>query len=137
MYEIKIFENPDFGQVRTTTGENGTPFFYAVDVCRALGYGNSREALRKHVMEDDVTKRDTIDSLGRKQRTSFINERGFYALVFSSKLPKAREFKHWVTLEVLPQIRKTYCPMSRSRQHGEHLSSVFAACISFYILRKS
>ena len=67
MYEIKIFENPDFGQVRTTTGENGTPFFCAVDVCRALGYGNSREALRKHVMEDDVTKRDTIDSLGRKQ----------------------------------------------------------------------
>ena len=50
MYEIKIFENPDFGQVRTTTGENGTPFFCAVDVCRALGYGNSREALRKHVM---------------------------------------------------------------------------------------
>ena len=70
MYEIKIFENPDFGQVRTTTGENGTPFFCAVDVCRALGYGNSREALRKHVMEDDVTKRDTIDSLGRKQQTS-------------------------------------------------------------------
>ena len=62
-------ENPDLGQVRTTTGENGAPFFCAVDVCRALGYGNSREALRKHVMEDDVTKRDTIDSLGRKQQT--------------------------------------------------------------------
>ena len=74
MYEIKIFENPDFGQVRTTTGENGAPFFCAVDVCRALGFGNSRDALRKHVMEDDVTKRDTIDSLGRKQQTSFINE---------------------------------------------------------------
>ena len=73
MYEIKIFENPDFGQVRTTTGENGAPFFCAVDVCRALGYGNSRDALRKHVMEDDVAKRDTIDSLGRKQQTSFIN----------------------------------------------------------------
>ena len=99
MYEIKIFENPDFGQVRTTTGEHGAPFFCAVDVCRALGYGNSREALRKHVMEDDVTKRDTIDFLGRKQQTSFINESGFYALVFSSKLPKAREFKHWVTSE--------------------------------------
>ena len=68
MYEIKIFENPDFGQVRTTTGENGSPFFCAVDVCRAFGYGNARDALRKHVMEDDVTKRDTIDSLGRKQR---------------------------------------------------------------------
>ena len=113
--DIKIFENPDFGQVRTTTGENGTPFFCAVDVCRALGYGNSREALRKHVMEDDVTKRDTIDSIGRKQHTSFINESGFYALVFSSKLPKAREFKHWVTSEVLPQIRKTggYIPVSK------------------------
>ena len=58
-----VVENPDFGQVRTTTGENGAPFFCAVDVCRALGYGNSRDALRKHVMEDDVTKRDTIDSI--------------------------------------------------------------------------
>ena len=68
--EIKIFENPDFGQIRTTTGENGAPFFCAVDVSRALGYGKYRDALRKLVMEDDVTKRDTIDSLGRKQQTS-------------------------------------------------------------------
>ena len=68
--EIKSFENPDFGQIRTTTGENGAPFFCAVDVCRALGYGNSRVSLRKHVMEVYFTKRDTIDSLGRKQQTS-------------------------------------------------------------------
>ena len=104
--DIKIFENPDFGQVRTTTGENGTPFFCAVDVCRALGYGNSREALRKHVMEDDVTKRDTIDSIGRKQHTSFINESGFYALVFSSKLPKAREAHHteWHQYRTKPSL---------------------------------
>ena len=71
-----VVENPDLGQVRTSTGENGAPFFCAVDGCRALGYGNAREALRKHVMEDDVTKRYTIDSLGRKQQTSFINESG-------------------------------------------------------------
>lgn len=113
--ELLIFENPAFGQVRFYKGEGDEVFFCAVDVCRALGYGNSREALRKHVEEDDVTKRDTIDSMGRKQYTSFINESGLYALVFASKLPKAREFKHWVTSVVLPQIRKTggYIPVSR------------------------
>ena len=113
--ELLIFENPAFGQVRSYKGEGDEVFFCAVDVCRALGYGNSREALRKHVEEDDVTKRDTIDNMGRKQYTSFINESGLYALVFASKLPKAREFKHWVTSVVLPQIRKTggYIPVSK------------------------
>lgn len=113
--ELLVFENPAFGQVRSYKGEGDEVFFCAVDVCRALGYGNSREALRKHVEEDDVTKRDTIDNMGRMQFTSFINESGLYALVFASKLPKAREFKHWVTSVVLPQIRKTggYIPVSR------------------------
>ncbi len=113
--EILIFENPVFGQVRTYQGERDEIYFCAVDVCRALRYGNSREALRKHVEVCDITKCDIIDNMGRKQYSSFINESGLYALVFASKLPKAREFKHWVTAEVLPQIRKTggYIPVEK------------------------
>ena len=79
--------------------------FCAKDVCDALKYGNSREALRKHVDEKDVTKRDTLTK-GGKQMMTFINESGLYALILSSKLESARRFKHWVTSEVLPSIRK-------------------------------
>ena len=88
--------------IRTMSNEQGEPLFCAKDVSVALGYDNSREALRKHVDRDDVTKRDTIDSLGREQLTSFINESGLYALILGSKLESARRFKHWVTAEVLP-----------------------------------
>ena len=68
-----------------------------------MGYKNTRDALHKHVEKDDVAKCDTIDSIGRTQLVTFINESGLYALILSSKLPKAREFKHWVTSEVLPR----------------------------------
>ena len=103
---IQIFENNEFGAIRTMSNEQGEPLFCGKDVCDALGYSNSREALRKHVEKDDVTKRDTIDALGRVQLTTFINESGLYALILSSKLESARRFKHWVTAEVLPAIRK-------------------------------
>ena len=106
MNEIQIFKNQEFGAIRTMSNEQGDVMFCAKDVCGALGYNNSREALRKHVNGDDVTKRDTVDSLGRKNFASFINESGLYALIFSSKLESARRFKHWVTSEVLPSIRK-------------------------------
>ena len=106
MNEIQIFQNQEFGAIRTISNEQGEVLFFAKDVCMALGYGNSREALRKHVNGDDVTKRDTVDSLGRKNFASFINESGLYALILSSKLESARRFKHWVTSEVLPSIRK-------------------------------
>ena len=106
MNEIQIFENTDFGAIRTMSNEKGEAMFCAKDVCDALGYNNSREALRKHVMSDDVTKRDTVDTLGRKNFASFINESGLYSLILSSKLESARRFKHWVTGEVLPSIRK-------------------------------
>ena len=106
MNEIKIFKNVEFGAIRTMSNEQGEPMFCAKDVCDALGYNNSRDALRKHVEPDDVAKRDTIDSKGRTQSASFINESGLYALILSSKLPSARRFKHWVTSEVLPSIRK-------------------------------
>ena len=106
MNEIQIFQNQEFGAIRTMCNEQGDVMFCAKDVCDALGYNNSREALRKHVMSDDVTKRDTVDTLGRKNFASFINESGLYSLILSSKLESARRFKHWVTGEVLPSIRK-------------------------------
>ena len=105
MNQIQIFKNQEFGAIRTLTNEQGEPVFCAKDVCDALKYGNSREALRKHVDEKDVTKRDTLTK-GGKQMMTFINESGLYALILSSKLESARRFKHWVTSEVLPSIRK-------------------------------
>ena len=105
MNQIQIFQNQEFGAIRTLTNEQGEPMFCAKDVCDALKYGNSREALRKHVDEKDVTKRDTLTK-GGKQMMTFINESGLYALILSSKLESARRFKHWVTSEVLPSIRK-------------------------------
>lgn len=104
--EIKVFQNAAFGTIRTMQDEKGEPLFCAKDVAEALGYKNTRDALHKHVERDDVAKRDTIDSMGRTQLVTFINESGLYALILSSKLPKAREFKHWVTGEVLPAIRR-------------------------------
>lgn len=104
MNELQIFNNPDFGQVRVVN-INGEAWLVGKDVAEALGYSNSRKALIDHVDDDDkgVTKCDT---LGGVQNMTIINESGVYALVFSSKLPKAKEFKRWVTSEVLPSIRK-------------------------------
>lgn len=107
MNEIQIFKNPQFGEIRTAVGVNNEPLFCAIDVCKALGYSNGRDAISKHVQEDDVAKCDTIDSIGRKQNTSFINESGLYSLIFGSKMEDAKKFKQWVTSEVLPAIRKT------------------------------
>ena len=104
--EIKVFQNATFGTIRTMQDEKGEPLFCAKDVAEALGYDQPRKAVERHVDKDDGTKRTLIDSMGRKQRATFINESGLYALILSSKLPKAREFKHWVTSEVLPAIRR-------------------------------
>ena len=80
--------------------------FCAKDVALALGYKLARKAVQDHVDKDDVLKRNLIDSLGRQQLTTFINESGLYSLILSSKLESAKRFKHWVTSEVLPSIRK-------------------------------
>lgn len=103
---LQIFSNPQFGEIRTLADEANEPLFCAADVCKALGYTNPRKAVADHVSEDDVTKRDTIDNLGRTQTASFVNESGLYALIFGSKLDSAKAFKKWVTSEVLPAIRK-------------------------------
>lgn len=93
--------------IRTQVTENGEPLFCAADVCATLGYVSPRDALARHVDSNyDVVKRDIIDSLGRTQSASFVTESGLYALIFGSKLESAKEFKRWVTSEVLPSIRK-------------------------------
>ena len=116
--EIKIFKNEMFGEIRTLVNEKGETFFVGKDVAEALGY--TKIHVDKEDREDGVTIRDAI---GRDQKATFINESGLYALVLSSKLPQAREFKRWVTAEVLPQIRQTggYIPTTNPRT-GEVLT---------------
>lgn len=104
MNELQIFKSPEFGQVRTVTID-GEPWLVGKDIATALGYTNTRKALNDHVDDEDkgVTKCDT---LGGAQEMTIINESGLYSLVLSSKLPTAKKFKHWITSEVLPAIRK-------------------------------
>ena len=111
-----VFENPEFGKIRTLTDEDGEPLFCAKDVCDVLGYKKSYDAVKQLVNRLDTAKRGSkVPGSLRKDGTSserfqqmlFVNESGFYALVLGSKLPTAVKFKNWVTSEVLPQIRKT------------------------------
>lgn len=102
--ELKIFENPAFGSIRTVEVD-GTPYFVGKDVAEVLGYTNTPKAIRDHVDEEDkLTEQIVLSGQGRD--TILINESGLYSLILSSKLPKAKEFKHWVTSEVLPAIRQ-------------------------------
>lgn len=105
MNELQIFNNEEFGKIRTVT-INNDPWFVSKDVATALGYSNSRDAISKHVFDDDkgVAKCDTPSG---RQEMSVINESGLYALIFGSKLDSAKRFKHWVTSEVLPSIRRS------------------------------
>ena len=102
---IQIFKNKEFGAIRTMKDERGEPWFCAKDVCDALGYDQTHKAVKRHVEEGDGTKRPTPTTSGIQQML-FINESGVYALILGSKLESARRFKHWVTSEVLPSIRK-------------------------------
>lgn len=105
MNELQVFNNPEFGQVRTLTIEE-EPWFVGKDVAVALGYGNPRDALRKHIEDEDKGVSQIATPSG-EQTMTIINESGLYALIFGSKLESAKRFKHWVTHEVLPAIRKT------------------------------
>lgn len=105
MNEVKIFNSEEFGDVRTVT-INGEPWFVGKDVTASLGYSNSRDVLAKHVCPEDKGVAE-CDTLGGKQKLGIINESGLYALIFGSKLESAQRFKHWVTSEVLPAIRRT------------------------------
>lgn len=106
MREVNVFNSEEFGDIRTVT-VNNEPWFVGKDVAEALGYAKPLNALSTHVEKDDSLKQGLTDSLGREQETIFINESGLYALIFGSKLESAKRFKHWVTSEVLPAIRKT------------------------------
>ncbi|MBQ6190444.1 MAG: phage antirepressor KilAC domain-containing protein [Bacteroidaceae bacterium] len=105
---IQIFKNEMFGEIRTLTNEKGETFFVGKDVAKALGYTAPRNALATHVDEEDKTTA-LIQCTGSnyKSKSIIINESGLYSLILSSKLDRAREFKHWVTSEMLPQIRMT------------------------------
>lgn len=104
MNEIQIFSNPEFGEVRTTT-INNEPWFVGRDVAQVLGYNDTAQAIRKHVDPEDKGVVE-MTTPGGVQSITAINESGLYSLILSSKLPGAKKFKHWVTSEVLPAIRK-------------------------------
>lgn len=106
MNDIKIYENAEFGSVRTVEVE-GEPYFVGKDVAEILGYAKPENAISTHVDDEDKTT-TLIQGTGSnyKSKAVIINESGLYSLILSSKLPKAKEFKHWVTSEVLPSIRK-------------------------------
>ncbi len=103
--KIEIFRNEEFGTVRTLTID-GEPYFVAKDVAEILGYSAPRNAISKHVDIEDKKDAPIQCVLGGTQLMTLINESGLYSLILSSKLPNAKKFKHWVTSEVLPSIRK-------------------------------
>ena len=116
MDNIEIFRNAEFGEIRTIIID-GEPWFVGKDVAEALGYSNSSKAVSSHVNEEDkklkVIEADSQNGNVVKTKTALINESGLYALIFGSKLDSAKEFKHWVTSDVLPSIRK----------HGAYMTS--------------
>lgn len=106
MNDLKIFENKEFGEIRTVI-ENGEPWFVGTDVAISLGYINPRKALADHVDDEDKNTVTIRDGIAGNPNMVAINESGLYSLILSSKLPNAKKFKKWVTSEVLPSIRKT------------------------------
>ena len=129
--QVAVFENPEFGMVRTATDGKGDPWFCAKDLCDVLGYKRADLAVKQHVRSSDAAKRCVAriaknrygECNGKMQvvQMIFVNESGFYALVLGSKLASAMKFKDWVTSVVLPQIRKTggYIPMKEGESEEE------------------
>ena len=130
MNDLQIFENPEFGQVRTVEID-GTPWLVGKDVAEALGYKNPGKAIIAHVDEEDKRLEmlpQGADSqngnVSPSSKTALINESGLYSLILSSKMPKAKAFKHWVSSEVLPAIHKTGAYESfQAKQHIEQLEA--------------
>lgn len=104
MNNLQIFNSPEFGQVRIVQ-QNGEPWFIGKDVAEILGYSNTKDAIAKHVDDEDKLG-SQIATSGQNRNMTIINESGLYSLILSSKMPKAKEFKRWVTSEVIPAIRK-------------------------------
>lgn len=114
MKSLQVFNNKNFGEVRTIVQENGI-WFVGKDVAECLGYKDTSDALKRHVDEEDKGV-GVLPTPGGNQSLKIINESGLYSLVLSSKLPSAKKFKRWVTSEVLPSIRK----------HGKYVTEVKA-----------
>lgn len=125
MNNIQIFNNPEFGQVRTVAIDD-EPWFAGKDVAAALGYSNTKDALARHVDTDDK-RGSRITTPSGTQEMTIINESGLYSLILSSKLPSAKKFKRWVTSEVLPVIRKTggYIPHDEEMSDAEIMDKAF------------
>lgn len=105
MSELQVFNNEEFGEIRTLE-INNEPWFVGKDVAEILGYSRATKAIQDRVDEEDKDVVPIQDSIGRMQNTPIINESGLYSLIIGSKLPSAKKFKRWVTSEVLPSIRK-------------------------------
>ena len=125
MNEITTFVNNQFGTIRTTIID-GEPWFVGKDIATSLGYKDTVDAIKRHVDVDDKLARCFTTS-GQSREMYIINESGLYALIFGSKLPSAKQFKRWVTCEVLPQIRKTggYIPFSPTDDELSILSKAY------------
>lgn len=106
MQKLQIFKNEEFGVIRTVTIDN-EPWFVGKDVAESLGYSDTNKAVAMHVENEDKKLNDKTSSSFGQRGATLINESGLYALIFGSKLESAKRFKHWVTSEVLPTIRKT------------------------------
>lgn len=106
MNDIQIYNNPDFGEIRTVVID-GEPWFVGRDLATVLGYAKPETAIRNNVDKGDTLKQGISDSNNHTQKMLVINEAGMYALIFGSKLESAKKFKKWVTSEVLPSIRRT------------------------------
>ena len=103
MNELQIFKNNVFGQVRVVE-QDGEPWFVATDICKCLEIGDTSKATKR--LDDDEKGATLIPTLGGKQKLNTVNEYGLYSLVLSSRKPEAKEFKRWITHEVIPSIRK-------------------------------
>ena len=126
------FENTSL----TILGDILNPLFIAKQICDVLGFANHKDAIKNHVDPDDIFKLEMNDRLNRKQTVNCVNESGLYALIFGSKLPKAKQFKRWVTNEVLPAIRKQGC-YSAQEQDNALISNEQQYELSSRVMRKT
>ena len=135
MNNIQIFKHKMFGEIRTMTDEKGETFFVGKDVATALGYKNPLKAIRDHIDEEDKTVNESFTVNGTP--LVIINESGLYALILSSKLEQAKAFKHWVTSEVLPQIRKTGGYIPTKDAEGRQLTDLEILALAVKIQQKT
>ena len=133
--KIQFFNHEKFGEIRMMLDEKGQPWFFGKDVARRLGYTNPQKALRDHVDNSDKGGHDSFTVNGTQP--ILINESGVYQLILKSKLPQAKVFKHWVTSDVLPQIRQTggYIPLKD--KEGKVISDLEIVDRAMQIIEKS